>query len=185
MNGEHDVLVFPVLGPHIGDMLLGDSGVIQHSIKTLVRQITLGVSFLRDCGVVHGGQLVVPLGDQNTYGADTDLHAGNIALEIHGLDGELQKNVFMAMRSPDCVPTLPQDPHIQMDTLPKYRVTPENLSAFVKRDDIQIKIIDFGEGSSSCIQLLLRALSSCSVFCYRATSEPALPTNMSGTGRAI
>ena len=55
VNGEHDVLVLPVLGPHLRDVLVESPGMIRRSIKSLMRQIALGVSFLHDCGVVHGG----------------------------------------------------------------------------------------------------------------------------------
>jgi serine/threonine-protein kinase SRPK3 len=55
VNGEHDVLVFPVVGPHLGDVSERYPGVIQLSIKSLVRQIALGASFLHDCGIVHAG----------------------------------------------------------------------------------------------------------------------------------
>ena len=53
VNGEHDVLVLPVLGPHLEDMLDENPHLIPR--KSLMRQIVLGVSFLHDCGVVHGG----------------------------------------------------------------------------------------------------------------------------------
>lgn len=55
VNGEHDVLVLPVIGPHLGDMFDEESGMIQQSIKSLVRQIALGTSFMHGCGIVHGG----------------------------------------------------------------------------------------------------------------------------------
>ena len=52
-NGEHDVLVLPVVGPHLGDMFDKKPSAVRTSIKSLVRQVALGTSFLHDHGVVH------------------------------------------------------------------------------------------------------------------------------------
>ena len=54
-NGEHDVLVLQVLGPHIEDMFSYKPDVLRRAIKSLVQQVALGISFLHDCGVVHAG----------------------------------------------------------------------------------------------------------------------------------
>ena len=54
-NGEHDVLVFPVLGPQLQDVYGYDPTVIHRAIKTIVHQVALGISFLHDCGVVYAG----------------------------------------------------------------------------------------------------------------------------------
>ena len=64
VNGEHDVLVFPVVGPHLGVMLEKYQDEINQSVKSLLRQIALGASFLHDCGIVHAGQRAVSSGDQ-------------------------------------------------------------------------------------------------------------------------
>ena len=58
-NGEHDVLVSQVLGPHLEYMLDEEPSVFRQAIKSLARQIALGISFLHDCGVVHAGLLAV------------------------------------------------------------------------------------------------------------------------------
>ena len=56
VNGEHDVLVSQVVGPHLEAMFNEDPIVIQKSIKSLVHQVALGISFLHHCGIVHAGQ---------------------------------------------------------------------------------------------------------------------------------
>ena len=56
VNGEHDVLVLEVVGPHIEAMFNEETPIIQQAIKSLVRQVALGTSFFHDCGVVHAGQ---------------------------------------------------------------------------------------------------------------------------------
>ena len=67
VNGEHDVLVSQVVGPHLDDMFADDDTVIQRSIKSLTRQVALGISFLHDCGVVHAGQsTILPTNQQLT-----------------------------------------------------------------------------------------------------------------------
>jgi serine/threonine-protein kinase SRPK3 len=58
-NGEHDVLVLQVVGPHLEAMFHEDPTVIQQSIKSLTHQVALGTSFLHHCGVVHAGQLIL------------------------------------------------------------------------------------------------------------------------------
>ena len=55
-NGEHDVLVLQVVGPHLETMFNDETPIIQQAIKSLVHQVALGTSFLHDCGVVHAGQ---------------------------------------------------------------------------------------------------------------------------------
>jgi len=60
VNGEHDVLVFPVIGPDIQTMDDKGPDMIQKSIKSLMHQVALGTSFLHDSGVVHGGKKTVP-----------------------------------------------------------------------------------------------------------------------------
>ena len=54
-NGEHDVLVLPVLGPHLMDMFEEDPSIIHRATKSLAHQLALGISFLHGCGVVHAG----------------------------------------------------------------------------------------------------------------------------------
>jgi len=55
-NGEHDVLVLQVTGPHLEAMFDDEPTVIQQKIKPLMHQVALGVSFLHDCGVIHAGR---------------------------------------------------------------------------------------------------------------------------------
>jgi hypothetical protein len=54
---------------------------------------------------------------------------------------------------PQCVPVLTRDKLHQTDSLPKYLVRPGSLLEYLKRglklEDMRIKIIDLGEGSSS------------------------------------
>jgi hypothetical protein len=52
-NGEHDVLVLPVVGPHLWDMFDEKLSAVRKSIKSLARQVSLGISFLHDHGIVH------------------------------------------------------------------------------------------------------------------------------------
>ena len=61
VNGEHDVLVFQVLGPSLQAMFNDDPSVILQSIKSLTHQVALGASFLHHCGVVHGGLSTCPV----------------------------------------------------------------------------------------------------------------------------
>jgi len=56
VNGEHDVLISQVVGPHLEAVFNDDPTVIQQMIKSLVHQIALGTSFLHDCGVIHAGE---------------------------------------------------------------------------------------------------------------------------------
>jgi len=55
-NGEHDVLVLQVVGPHLEAMFNEESTIVQQAIKSLMRQVALGTSFFHDCGVTHAGQ---------------------------------------------------------------------------------------------------------------------------------
>lgn len=55
-NGEHEVLVLEVVGPHLEDMFNDEPTTIRQSIKDLMHQVALGISFLHRCGVIHAGQ---------------------------------------------------------------------------------------------------------------------------------
>ena len=61
VNGEHDVLVFPVIGPHLETMFDESPAVIRKADNFLMHQVALGTSFLHDCGVVHAGRKPVLL----------------------------------------------------------------------------------------------------------------------------
>jgi hypothetical protein len=89
VNGEHDVSVSQVIGPHLEAMFDDDPTVIQQTVKSLVHQVALGTSFLHHCGVVHAGRSAT-LSTEAEYKIDwynLDLHKGNIAFEIPDLDG--------------------------------------------------------------------------------------------------
>jgi len=127
-NGEHDVLVLQVVGPHLEAMFNDDPTVIQQSIKPLVHQVALGTSFLHHCGIVHA-----------------DLHQGNIMLEIPDLDGKSEENAMITLGVPQCVAVVTRDPRHHTDSLPKYLVIPGDLADCVEQDDIHVKIVDLGE----------------------------------------
>ena len=55
LNGEHDVSVSQVAGPQLKAVFNNEPAVIQQSIKSLMHQVALGISFLHRCGVVHSG----------------------------------------------------------------------------------------------------------------------------------
>jgi len=68
VNGEHDVLVLQVIGPHLEAMFDDEPTAIQQTIKPLMHQITLGTSLLHDCGVVHAGRTVLSTIRATTHG---------------------------------------------------------------------------------------------------------------------
>lgn len=80
---------------------------------------------------------------------DADLHKGNIAFEIQDLDGKPERDVLRTLGFPECVPVFTLDQSNQTESLPKYLVISGSLVGCVKRDNLRVKIIDFGEGSSS------------------------------------
>ena len=55
VNGKHEVLVFPVVAPHLENMFDRDPSAIRNSIKSLIHQIALGISLLHEHGIVHAG----------------------------------------------------------------------------------------------------------------------------------
>lgn len=55
---------------------------------------------------------------------------------------------MMTLGLPGCVPVITRDDLHQTDSLPKYLVISGSLLEYVKREDMRIKIIDLGEGSS-------------------------------------
>ena len=59
VNGEHDVLVFQVIGPQLEAVFDDEPTIIQQRIKSLMHQVAVGLSFLHDCGVTHTGKQTV------------------------------------------------------------------------------------------------------------------------------
>ena len=102
-------------------------------------------------------------------GTNPDLQKANIAFEIDELDGVREERVVPKLITPRCVPVLTQNPRDQAHALPKYLVRSAELLHVMKRDNLRIKIIGFGEGSPSCIRSLGRGLSSCSIQYQQAT----------------
>jgi serine/threonine-protein kinase SRPK3 len=153
VNGEHNVLVSQVVGPHLEAMSDEDPSVIQKTIKTLIHQVALGISFLHHCGVVHAGGSTTLSADWKTYGFDLDLHQGNIAFEISSLNGSSERKAMLTLGVPKCVPVITQCQSQHTDSLPKYLVDSGSLIGRVKQDDMHLKIIDLGEGSLRRSQL--------------------------------
>ena len=67
VNGEHDVLVSEIIGPHLVDIFDGPIEMPK-VIKSLAQQIALEISFLHDYGVVHAGQSIVLLAGRQLIG---------------------------------------------------------------------------------------------------------------------
>ena len=134
-NGEHDMLVLQVVGPHLKAMFCEEPTVIQQSMKPLIHQVTLGTSFLHHCGVIHAGQSNnFSIGYMNLwYGLD--LHQGNVALEILSLDGKSEESAMTTLGMPNCVPVFARDQQHHTDSLPKYLVIPGSLTDCVEQDD--------------------------------------------------
>jgi hypothetical protein len=77
-----------------------------------------------------------------------DLHKGNIAFEIPDLDGKREDEVIDILGVPiEFVPVLTRNPEHQTASLPKYLVIPGTLMDLVERGNMQVKIVDLGEGS--------------------------------------
>ena len=55
---------------------------------------------------------------------------------------------MMTLGVPQCVPVFPRDQQHHSDSLPKYLVIPGSLEDCVEQDDMRVKIIDLGGGSS-------------------------------------
>ena len=114
----------------------------------------------------------------------SDLHKGNVAFEIKNFDGESEPKAMFSLGVHQFVPVIARDNLHQTDSLPKYLVFPGDLLKRVNQDDLRVKIIDFGEGSSrwspqphrGC-QTLIRSRSFLQ---SRDTSKPAQPIASSG-----
>jgi len=59
----------------------------------------------------------------------------------------------MTLGLPECTPVFARDQLHQTESLPKYAVLSGDLMGFVKQDDLRVKIIDLGGGSSSSSRL--------------------------------
>ena len=144
-NGEHDVVVSQIVGPHLEAMSYDDA--VKEDRGSLVYQVMVGTSSLHHPGVAHGGSVNSHANRSTTHGCDLDLHWGNIAFEVSDFDGMPEKNVIRTLGTPFCEPLITEDHRRQTESLPKYVVIAAKLEDHVKRDPLRLKIIDLGEGS--------------------------------------
>lgn len=152
-NGEHECLVFEVMGPsaasmveHLPSNLLSSTAPKTRyptwMAKSILRQTLLGIDFLHQAGIVHGdlqpGNLLFPVEDlaqidENLLIQQCD--AGSVSAPVRRLDGKVDQ------------------------WAPRYLALNRPLDKFVYLEkDFAIKISDMGGGFSTVIHLSPRQL---------------------------
>jgi len=103
-------------------------------------QTMIGVAYLQENGVTHG-----------------DLHSGNIAFTIPGLEKQSEHDVMDYFSNPECTAVVPRVVSGATSSLPKYLVTPASMMDYMVEclgmmpdsSSICVKIMDFGNAFRS------------------------------------
>lgn len=81
----------------------------------------------------------------------SDLHPGNVVLEVTSLRDQSEETVIEWLGGPQCSPLLVKDDMQQGNFFPRYLVNPASFSRRLKSEEkaaTKVKIIDFGGGKS-------------------------------------
>jgi serine/threonine-protein kinase SRPK3 len=63
-NGKHECLILEFLGPSVSDVLdshFNDTRLPGHLAKTIAQQALVGIAFLHEHGIAHGGAIDIKL----------------------------------------------------------------------------------------------------------------------------
>jgi len=95
----------------------------------------------------------------------TDLHPGNIVLEMPDLYGQPEKTVLEWLKRPRSALILTRDDLPQSNSLPKYVVEPATFEDHIEREGNEnfpgdVKIIDFGGGMCHSMSIAMSLESS-------------------------
>ncbi|KAK2754837.1 hypothetical protein FQN54_006730 [Arachnomyces sp. PD_36] len=120
-NGCHDVLVMEVMIP-LSYVKREASDLIDYHSKGLVCQLMLGVSYLHDLGVTHGGRCFPHLRVMVKLTGFLDLHLGSLGLVLN-FDDYSEDDLLLLLGEPECSPVVPLAPTDQTDSLPHYVVS--------------------------------------------------------------
>lgn len=153
-NGRHECLVLELLGPSVADYLDAHSyderlpGVLA---KRVVKQTLLGLAFLHERGIAHGGmfmlqypsfpficQILIIL-------VIIDLHTRNLAFTIPSLQALREEDFLHKLGRPETAPIHRTDNQPLESNLPRYLVQPTSYHQDIETFFGPIKIIDFGQ----------------------------------------
>lgn len=83
----------------------------------------------------------------------TDLHTGNLACTLPGLDDQSEDDLLSHFGSPEVTIVLPRNTEKQSDSLPPYLVPSVSILSFMMEEvpafadsTPELRIIDFGSG---------------------------------------
>ncbi|KAF8522372.1 kinase-like domain-containing protein, partial [Gautieria morchelliformis] len=141
-NGLHDVLVTDVVAPLSA---LARYPIYQKLRNSFIHQALMGVSYLHQHGIAHGGA-------SYPFLASKDLHIENLGCTLPGLDDHTEENILGHFVAPACTVVLTVDPTHQTPSLPLYLVEPISMVDYIMKKagpNVEIappllKILDFG-----------------------------------------
>ena len=103
-NGTHDCLVLELLGPSVPDVIdtfYRDGRLPAILAKSTIRQVLLGLDFLAQHDIGHGGQLTALMEALLLTRPCSDLHTGNLAFAISNLASLDEQQFFERFGSPE------------------------------------------------------------------------------------
>lgn len=159
-NGKHECLVLEFLGPSVADYLDAHSyderlpGVLA---KSVVKQTLLGLAFLHERGIAHGGMFMFCYRNHNFHSSaksssssSLDLHTRNLAFTIPSLQSLPEEDFLHKLGRPETAPIHRTDNQPLESSLPRYLVRPTSYHQEIETTFGPIKIIDFGQSFFSC-----------------------------------
>lgn len=153
-NGRHECLVLELLGPSVADYLDAhsyDERLPGELAKRVVKQTLLGLAFLHERGIAHGGMLpilltvtvpIISIHLPNPHPCDLDLHTRNLAFTIPSLQALREEDFIRKLGRPETGTVQRTDGQPLESSLPRYLVRP---TSYHQDIETSIKIIDFGQ----------------------------------------
>lgn len=150
-NGRHECLVLEMLGPSVADYLDAhslDERLPGELAKRVVKQTLLGLAFLHERGIAHGGMFmlqyltIISIHLPNAHPCDLDLHTRNLAFTLPSLQSLPEEDFLRKLGRPETGTVQRTDGQPLGPGLPRYLVRP---TSYHQDIETSIKIIDFGQ----------------------------------------
>lgn len=147
-NGNHECLVLELLGPSVSDVMddrFVDNRLPGELAKKVARQTLLGLDYLHQHGIGHGGIRHRKLPVELSKLTKTDLHTGNVAFTLPLLGSTREDELPILFGKPELgqirrVSGGPLEPGI-----PEYLVRPLTYPLSTSSLSESVKIVDYGE----------------------------------------
>lgn len=147
-NGNHECLVLELLGPSVPEVLdvrFVDNRLPAELAKKVARETLLGLDFLYQHGIGHGGTCQGKLPASRRKLTRTDLHTRNIAFTLSLSDSASEDELFRLLGKPEFGQVRRVNGQALETGVPEHLVRPSSFPPSVSSLSDSIKIVDYGE----------------------------------------